>query len=41
MKKNRKFKKITAAVLPVILTAGAVCAPVQAKAPKVDRKSVV
>ncbi len=36
MKKNRKFKKITAAVLPVILTAGAVCTPVQAKAPKVE-----
>ena len=36
MRKNRRFIKITAAVLPVILTAGAVCTPLQAKAPKVE-----
>lgn len=36
MRKNRRFRKITAAVLPVIVTAGAVCTPLQAKAPKVE-----
>ena len=36
MRKDRKFRKITAAVLPVIVTVGAVCTPLQAKAPKVE-----
>lgn len=36
MKKNRRLKKITAAVLPAIMLAGAVCTPLQAKAPKVE-----
>jgi len=36
MRKNRKFRKITAAVLPAALLAGAVCTPLQAKAPKVE-----
>ncbi len=36
MKKNRRFMKITAAVLPAVMLAGAVCTPLQAKAPKVE-----
>lgn len=36
MKKNRRFVKITAAVLPAVMLAGAVCTPLQAKAPKVE-----
>lgn len=36
MKKNKRFMKITAAVLPAVMLAGAVCTPLQAKAPKVE-----
>ena len=36
MKKNKRFMKITAAVLPTVMLAGAVCTPLQAKAPKVE-----
>lgn len=36
MRNHRRLVKITAAVLPVIITAGAVCTPLQAKAPKVE-----
>ncbi len=36
MRKNRRIMKYTAAVLPAVLLAGAVCTPLQAKAPKVE-----
>lgn len=36
MKKNRRFIKITAAVLSAAMLAGAACTPLQAKAPKVE-----
>ncbi len=36
MRKNRRFGKVTAAVLPVIMMTGAVCTPLHAQAPKVE-----
>lgn len=36
MRKNKRFVKMTAAVLPAVMLAGVVCTPLQAKAPKVE-----